>query len=263
MAVCGMIRKVILKEGEKIVSKLFSIVGYFLRRFTYYKFNFIFTLLIPAIMMVQMSRSISGEVSLALYYEWVPIILSYMVGLNAMQVGSQLVAHRKERFLKQFLFITGNIHTIIFARILAQFLVLLATTVMMIVAAAMVFSLPITPTLVYAVGFISITFWPVTSLFLLFNAVQMHEENLMTVSSVLTFILITLVNFISLTDSLSLFVIILSPMHYIIELGKVWSQLFLSGLKINFSAVIIGFVLYIGIGFVAIKNFKVMPIYRN
>lgn len=245
------------------MKKIYYFTIYFLKVFTTYKINFLALLVIPVIGVVyQKSEYIFQLVNLEGFYQYIAIWLSYMVTMSAFTIGHQVVMIREQQFLKQMKFVVKDYKVIIFSVILSQFIILIVTVMILTLTSTLLFKVPFLSLLLFSYGVVILPFIPLSFLTLIFNLLPIHAENLQPIITITTAAMLFFTNFIHLTERVSIFAIVVNPMHFALETGKIWTSLFLSSIPINYLGVVMALILYFIIGYYALKNTRINSNFR-
>lgn len=245
------------------MRKIYYLTKHFLKVFTAYKINFLSILIIPVFGVIyQQSAFLFQQIPVAEYYYYISIWLAYMVAISSFSTGHQIVMMREQQFLKQMKFIVKDYRLIIYAEILTQFIILIFTVTILVILSTILFKIPFLNLLFFAYGKVIIPFLPLSLVFLIFNLLPIHTENLQPIITVATMLIIFSINFIDLEGPLSTFLIIVNPLNYAIEIGKIWDTLFFSSISINYFAITFATVLYLIIGYFSLNNTRIVANFR-
>lgn len=183
-----------------------------------------------------------------------------MAGINT---GTQLVNLREINFLKQFTYVTRDYRIIFFAQMMTQYIVLFVTTFIIVVTSSLVFKVAFFKLLIVAYGMIVITALPVSFFFLVFTVFRIQIETLQTIVAILTTGLLLMMNFIDLGSSSPMILIMVNPILYVFEVGKLL-LLYVVGVSLPFNvlSLFVTTLVYSLIGVLSIRYAKLMPIYR-
>lgn len=245
------------------MRQTYYLAKHFLKVFTAYKINFLSILIIPIFGIIyQQSGSIFEQVNRDDYFHYIAIWLAYMSTMAGFTIGHQIVMIREQQFLKQMKFVAKDYKLVIYAEALVQLFILFLTVTILSATSAILFSMPFFELLIYSYGVTLIPFVPISLLFVLFNLFPIHAENLQSIITVTTAAMIFFTNFIYLTESVSTISILINPMNFAVEAGKLWGTLFLSGLSINYMGIILAGILYTCIGIYSLMKTRITPNFR-
>lgn len=232
--------------------------------FSAYKINFLSILIIPVIGVVYQQRDFIFEaIEVGAFYQYISIWLAYMVTMTSFTIGYQLVMIREQQFLKQMKFIVQDYKYVIFSLILSQYFILAITVLILAITSSILFNIPLLRLLIFSYGVVTIPLIPLSFAFLVFNVIPIHAENLQPIITVGTALMLFSMNYISPIQEISLINLIVNPMQYVLEAGKIWGAAFTqSNLLVNYPALIVATLWYFAIGFLSVKHTKIVPNYR-
>lgn len=245
------------------MKRTYYLAKHFFKVFTAYKINFLSILIIPIFGIVyQQSGSIFEQVNRDEYFHYIAIWLAYMSTMAGFTIGHQIVLIREQQFLKQMKFVARDHKLVIYAVALVQLFILILTVTILSATSSLLFNMPFIELLVYSYGVTLVPFVPISLLFVLFNLFHIHAENLQSIITVTTAAMLFFTNFIYLTESVSTISIIINPMNFALEAGKLWGTIFLPDLSINYMGVTLAGILYSCIGIYSLKKTRITPNFR-
>lgn len=245
------------------MKKIYSLTNYFLKVFLAFKINFLALLIIPVVSIIyQQSDSLFQKIPAADYYAYLSLWLAYLVTITGFSIGYEIVLLREQQFLKQMKFIVKDIEAVLYAKILTHLILLLGTVIILAAFSRLLFFVPFFSTLLFSLGSILFPFLPLSFLFLVLNLLPIHTENLQPIITFTTMAMLFYLNFMDIFSASTSLLIFINPMNFALEAGKIWSQLFLTGIQINLTAVGLASIFYLAIGYYALKNTRILANFR-
>jgi len=237
----------------------FPLVKHFLRVMMYYKINLIFTLGVPIGSIIYTMRPFIFHTSdQQIVQNHVFYWISYMVVLYAIiNSGPSLVVLREDQFLKMFLFISGNVCSIIYAKYISQFILLTLSVLILDILSCFLFDLPIIKLLIQSFLLIILSSPPIFFLFLFFAALRLRQETMIPLTNILIFCFI----FMSV-NQINRVLSFINPIDYAFQIARfLFDGTSIHGFQIWFSITITCFYLFIGL--FSLKKIQFLPIFRN
>ncbi|MFT8318603.1 MAG: hypothetical protein ABF651_10105 [Sporolactobacillus sp.] len=246
--------------------KSLPLVKHFLQTMLYYKINFIASLGVPVFYLIynlrnELFHNSSVYHSMSLIISWT----AYMIVVNALlSSGPAFIILREDQFMKMFHFITGNSYTIIFAKFVAQFLVMLVSVLILDLLCGLLFFLPFFKLFGISVLLLIFCSVPIFFLFLIFTIFPVRQETVLPFVNILLllFIYLTSVNYQPSNRFVSLAWVLINPVQYADTLGGFllnYHVLHLSTLVIF----IVVSMIYLVIGLLSLSKIRINPIFRS
>lgn len=245
------------------MKKIYYLTKHFLRVFVAYRINFLALLIIPIVSIIyQQSDQVFQSIPIVDYYSYLSLWLAYIVTVSTFAIGYEIVILREQQFLKQMQFITRDHRFIISAKILTHFILLFFTVFLLALISQILFAVPFFSVLSFSIGFVSLPFLPLSFLFLILNLLPMHTENLQPIITFTTMAMLFYLNFLDFFNQTTTLLVMLNPMNFALEAGKIWGGLYLSGIQVNTFAVTVTGGLYLILGCFAMKNTRIVANFR-
>lgn len=261
------------KELGVIIThiKLMSLTKHFLKIMFYYKINFISTLGVPIIYLIfNMRNDIFHHSSMFPLSMMILSWTGYMIVTYAlMGSGPAIIVLREEQFIKMFRFIVGNHFLIVYAKFMTQLITLLFSIIIIDVLCSILFYIPFLFLFGISLIMILICDVPIYLLLLFFGALNIRQETVMPIVNILILIFIYLTSIssnYSTTGFVSMFMTIINPIEYTIQVGHLLLHFIESGNMLDSYSLLIILCttfLYISIGLFSFRKMKLLPIFRN
>lgn len=245
------------------MKRVYYLAKHFLKVFFAFRINFVGILIIPVFGVVyQQSPLIFQEVQTEEFFQYIAIWLAYMTTMSGFTIGHQVVSLREHQFLKQMKFVARDYKQVIYAQITVHFLLLIGTATILTLTSAILFGMPFFTLLFFNYVVALLPFIPISLVFLVLNLFPIHRENLQPLFTVATMAMVFFTNFLTFSESLSTWAVVLNPMNFSLEAGKIGAALFLSNLEINYLGVAVAAVIYLSIGVYSLKNTRIIANFR-